>query len=66
MKRLFRRTPATPATDTSALGGAVLALRIPSGAAVPAGCIAVAFDKGGQTRRAAPGERLALQEHEDH
>jgi len=67
MRGLFRRTPATPAnpaTDASALGTTALALRMHAGAVVPAGCVGVVFDKGGRTRRAAQGERLALLEHE--
>lgn len=64
MMGLFKRTPAVPAPDTSALGSAALALRMPHGATVPAGCTGVAFDKGGRTRRMGAGERIALHESE--
>ena len=64
MRGLFKRTAAVAAPDTSALGTAVLALRMSHGSAVPQGCTGVACDKGGRTRRIHAGERIALQEHE--
>ena len=62
MRGLFKRTPAVPAPDTAALGGAMLALRMPAGATVPRSCVGVAIDKGGRARRFTAGERIALQE----
>lgn len=64
MRGLFTRTTAVPAPDSSALGSAALALRVPHGATVPAACTGVAFDKGGRTRRIGAGERIALHESE--
>lgn len=64
MRGLFRRAAATPATDTSALGTVAIALRVLHGAVVPAGCVGVAFDMGGRTRRVGEGERMTLQESE--
>lgn len=64
MRGLFKRAAPTAAADMSALGASVLALPVPSGSTVPAGCIGVVFDRGGRTRRFGGGERVALQEHE--
>jgi hypothetical protein len=54
MKHLFQRRPPAPV----ALGGATLAARMTG--AVPAGCIGVAVDGAGHTRRFAQGARMAL------
>ncbi|MES2317411.1 MAG: hypothetical protein V4631_07925 [Pseudomonadota bacterium] len=64
MLRLFKRSPAIAAPDTSALGRTALALGMPSGALIPPGCVGVAFDKGGRTRRIAQGGRIQLEAHE--
>lgn len=62
MKNPFqrRRLPPVPL----ALGGALMASRLgpvaPTASVVPAGCIGVAVDASGQTRRVADGARLAL------
>lgn len=61
---LFKRAPAVPAPDTAALGTRALAMPMPSGAVVPQGCVGVAFDKGGRTRRIAQGGRFNLEAHE--
>jgi hypothetical protein len=61
---LFKRAPAVTAPDTSALGTTLLALPMPSGAVVAPGCVGVAFDKGGRTRRIAQGGRFVLEAHE--
>jgi hypothetical protein len=61
---LFKRTAAVAAPDTAALGTRALALPMPSGAVVPPGCVGVVFDKGGRTRRIAPGGRFKLEAHE--
>ena len=63
---LFKRASTAVAApfDTSALGTRALALPLPSGAVVPAGCVGVAFDKGGRTRRVAQGVRISLEAHE--
>ena len=63
MLGLFKRTPAG-APDMAALGQGALALRVPSGTAVPQGCIGVACGKGGATRRVEQGGRVNLDEHE--
>lgn len=62
---LFKRTPRIGAPDTAALGSTALALRMPAGAAVPRGCVGVAFDKGGATRRIEQGGRIDLAAHEN-
>ena len=62
MRGLFKRMPAPSAPDTSALGQATLALRMPHGATVPAACIGVVLDKSARARRFAAGERLTVQE----
>lgn len=58
MQRLFQRrrraAPVTPITP----GGAVLAVRMAG--SVPPGCIGVAVDAAGHTRRLAAGTRIAL------
>jgi hypothetical protein len=54
MKSLFARRPAAPVT----LGGTVLAARMTG--SVPAGCVGVAINAAGHTRRFAEGARLAL------
>jgi hypothetical protein len=56
---LFRRAAAPPAPDTSALGTRTVALRLPGGCAVPAGCCCVVVSEAGARRRASPG-RLML------
>jgi hypothetical protein len=61
---LFKRTTAVAAPDTSALGVTALALPIADGAAIAPGCVGVAFDKGGHTRRIAQGSRAKLAPHE--
>ena len=61
---LFKRATAAAPFDTSALGTRALALALPSGAVVPAGCVGVVFDKGGRTRRVAQGGRIGLEAHE--
>ena len=60
MRGLFTRKPAVAAPDMSALGGAMLALRVPTGATVPHACVGVACDQSARARRFAPGERIAL------
>jgi hypothetical protein len=57
---IFKRGERPPAVDTSALGAAVIAMPLPTGCAVPAGCCAVLIDQGGRARRAIDGSRLAL------
>lgn len=61
---LFKRAPAVATPDTAALGTRALALPMPCGAVVPPGCVGVAFDKGGRTRRIAQGARFKLEAHE--
>lgn len=61
---LFKRAPAVVTPDSAALGTRALALPMPSGAVVPPGCVGVAFDKGGRTRRVAQGGRFKLEAHE--
>lgn len=58
MKSLFQRRPPPPV----ALGGATLAARMTG--TVPAGCIGVAVDGAGHTRRFAEGVRMALKAEE--
>ena len=60
MRGLFKRSPAVAAPDTSALGGAKLALRVSCGVTVPQACVGVAFDKSARARRFAPGERIVF------
>lgn len=64
MKNIFkwaeRAVASTPAVDTSALGKNLVAMPMQSGYNVPAGCGAVVVDRGGRTRRAPQGSRLAL------
>jgi len=64
MLGLFKRAAAIATPDTTALGKRALALPMPSGAVVPPGCVGVAFDKGGRTRRIAQGGRFKLEAHE--
>jgi len=52
MLDLFRRAGAAP-VDTSALGVSALAMVVPAGSAIAAGCTAVLIDQGGHTRRLA-------------
>lgn len=54
---LFKRAVAC---DTAALGKEAVALRMPGGAVVPAGCVGVAFTPAGQLRRVGQGARMAL------
>ncbi len=61
---LFKRAASVAPLDTSTLGTHALALPMPSGSTVPDGCVGVAFDKGGRTRRIVPGGRLILEAHE--
>lgn len=57
---IFKRAERAPVVDSSALGAALVAMPLPSGCAVPAGCCAVLIDQGGRARRAPDGGRLAL------
>ncbi|WLI90928.1 hypothetical protein Q4S45_07370 [Massilia sp. R2A-15] len=59
MAGLFKWPERGPVVDTSGLGAAVIAMPLPAGAAVPPGCAAVLVDRGGRTRRAPDGARLA-------
>ncbi len=61
---LFKRATAVAPPDMAALGTRALALPAPPGSMVPAGCIGIAFDKGGRTRRIGAGGRIALEAHE--
>ncbi len=61
---LFKRPSPAPRPDTAALGQAVLALGVPARSVVPLGCLGVAFDKAGATRRIEPGGRIELAAHE--
>ncbi len=60
MKNIFKWPERAAAVDTSALGKGVVAMPLPSGCAIPAGCGAVIIDRGGRPRRAPEGSRLAL------
>ncbi|MES2759771.1 MAG: hypothetical protein V4693_20565 [Pseudomonadota bacterium] len=60
MKNIFKWPERGAAVDTSALGRHVVAMPLQSGCSVPAGCGAVVIDRGGRTRRAPEGGRLAL------
>ena len=53
-----------PALDTCGLGTVTVALPIAPGCGVPAPCVGVVVDRGGRTRRAAAGSRIALAEGE--
>jgi len=64
MLGLFKRAPAPAAPDTAALGVSAVAIPLAAGCIVPALCVGVAFDKGGRTRRIAPGGRVQLDDHE--
>jgi hypothetical protein len=55
MLGLFRRA-AHPSVDTSGLGVRIVALRLPGGCAVPAGCGGVVVSEGGRTRRVGEGK----------
>jgi hypothetical protein len=57
--KLFKRAQKS-CFDGSGLGGAVVALPLPSGCAVPAACRAVVVDAGGRTRRIEAGGRVKL------
>jgi hypothetical protein len=61
----FFKRAASAAADTAALGTGALALPVHSGTLVPPACVGVAFDKGGRARRFAPGQRIALEAHEN-
>lgn len=60
MRRIFKWPERGTPIDTSALGAGVIAMPLPAGCTVPAPCSAVLIDRGGRTRRAAEGSRLAL------
>lgn len=64
MLPFFKRGKTAAASDTTALGKTALAVRVPSGVSVPAGCVGVVFDPGGTTRRVAQHGRISLQQHE--
>lgn len=64
MLGFFKRATTAAAPDMAALGSTVLALRVPSGASVPAACVGLAFDPGGATRRIAQHGRITLAQHE--
>ena len=64
MLRFFKRGKAVAVSDTTALGGTALAVRVASGVSVPAGCVGVVFDPGGKTRRVAQHGRISLEQHE--
>lgn len=57
---IFKRPGRGAPVDTSALGTAVIAVPLQAGCAIPAACSAVVIDRGGRTRRAPDGSRLAL------
>lgn len=61
---LFKRVPPTACPDMAALGATALAVPMASGGVVPAGCVGVAFDQGGHTRRIEQDGRVDLQAHE--
>lgn len=61
---LFKRAAASNAPDLGTLGSGALALPVAHGALVPQGCIGVAFDKAGRTRRIQGGGRIDCGEHE--
>ncbi|MDB5937086.1 MAG: hypothetical protein JWQ01_4430 [Massilia sp.] len=60
MISIFKRAERAVPVDTSALGLGLVAMPLPAGCAVPTGCGAVVVDRGGRTRRAIEGSRLAL------
>jgi hypothetical protein len=60
---LFRRASTPPAADTAGLGTLAVAVRLPGGSAIPAGCCGVIASEEGRTRRAGPG-KLALDKGE--
>jgi hypothetical protein len=62
MLGLFRRAP--PAPDMAGLGASLVALPLPDGCTVAAGCCGVIVDAGGRTRRAHEGTRLKLDDGE--
>ena len=59
MAGIFKWPERGPVVDTTGLGSAVIAMPLPAGGAVPAGCGAVLVDRSGRTRRAPDGARLA-------
>jgi hypothetical protein len=60
MRSIFNWAERGAPVDTSALGGGAIAMPMPSGCVVPAGCGAVVVDGGGRTRRAPEASRLQL------
>jgi hypothetical protein len=60
MLGIFKRTERGAAVNTSALGTDVIAMPMQSGCPIPAACTGVIVDRGGRTRRAPEGGRLAL------
>jgi hypothetical protein len=64
MPKLFRRARSEPAFDGAGLGSTLVALPLPAGAAVPAGCCAVITASGGRTRRIEAGGRARLADGE--
>ena len=60
LRDLFRWPERAAPSDTSALGGSVIAMPVPANSTLPAACVTVVIDKGGRTRRAEDGSRLQL------
>lgn len=58
MRGLFRRSAAA-LLDTSTLGASALAMVVPAGSAIAAGCTAVLIDGSGRTRRVEGAARVA-------
>ena len=61
---LFKRGTTRAGPDLATLGASALALAVPAGTVVPAGCAGLAFDKGGRTRRFCAGQRIEIGAHE--
>lgn len=59
MAGIFKWPERGPVVDTAGLGSALIAMPLPAGCVVPPGCGAVLVDRGGRTRRAPDGARLA-------
>ncbi len=64
MLGLFKCPSPAQRPDTAALGQAMLALGVPARSLVPQGCLGLAFNKAGATRRIEQGGRIELAAHE--
>lgn len=64
MLNLFTRPFRQPPADLAGLGAECIALPIPRGCTVPAGCFAVLANREGHTRRLSEGARVAILEGE--